>query len=64
MSCCKRKTGSIGNLSCTMAPEDDLRRFKHGCLDEFGNFIRAHAVSLGAAGIIIAFIQVIYIYGK
>lgn len=59
MSCCKRKIGSIGNVSCTMDKEDDTRRFNNGCLDEFGNFIRGHAVSLGAAGIIIAFIQVI-----
>lgn len=32
--------------------------FKDGCLISFGNFIKAHAVSLGAAGLVIALFQV------
>lgn len=32
--------------------------YKNGCLGTFGDFIKAHAVSLGAAGLAIALFQV------
>lgn len=32
--------------------------FKAGCLGTFGEFIKAHAVSLGATGLVIALFQV------
>lgn len=32
--------------------------FGTGCLDSFGSYIKAHAVSLGAAGLFIALFQV------
>jgi len=60
MSCCKRDWGSVGNSTCSLETKDRL--FTTGCLTEFGNFVRANAVSLGAAGIILAFIQLVGIF--
>lgn len=57
LSCCSVPNGIVGNFSCTVENED-TNRFKLGCLTEFSNFIEAHAVSLGAAGVVIAIIQV------
>ncbi|XP_046812133.1 CD63 antigen [Lucilia cuprina] len=56
LSCCSIPNGIVGNFSCSVTNED-TNRYKLGCLTEFSNFIAAHAVSLGAAGIVIAIIQ-------
>lgn len=37
---------------------DTATLFKVGCLGTFGDYIKAHAVSLGAAGLAIAVFQV------
>lgn len=56
MSCCRSLPGAIGTVRCIDPDHKDTLR-KTGCIDSFGNFIKAHAVSLGAAGIAIAVIQ-------
>lgn len=56
MSCCKPEVGVIGNKECTLEKPDNV--YLSGCVTEFGNFVQEHAVSLGAAGLILAFIQV------
>lgn len=56
LSCCSLPNGVVGNFSCTTNTEDP-NRYGLGCLTEFSNYIEAHAVSLGAAGIVIAIIQ-------
>lgn len=48
--------GVIGSLTCDSESEG---LFKVGCVERFGSYIKSHAVSLGAAGIAIAVIQVI-----
>ncbi|XP_052866474.1 CD63 antigen [Anopheles cruzii] len=55
MSCCRVETGAIGYVACPDTNSTTLR--KDGCVDSFGNFIKAHAVSLGAVGIALAVIQ-------
>uniref|UniRef100_A0A182J8J5 Tetraspanin n=1 Tax=Anopheles atroparvus TaxID=41427 RepID=A0A182J8J5_ANOAO len=55
MTCCRPQTGAVGSVSCPDASSNTLR--KTGCVDSFGDFIKAHAVSLGAAGIALAVIQ-------
>uniref|UniRef100_A0A336N925 Tetraspanin n=1 Tax=Culicoides sonorensis TaxID=179676 RepID=A0A336N925_CULSO len=59
MSCCEPKFGNIGSSSCKSTDENV---YKNGCIDEFGKFVRAHAVSIGAAGLILACIQLIGIF--
>lgn len=56
MSCCRPITGAIGTVKC-IDPENEWTLRKTGCVTSFGNFIKSHAVSLGAAGIAIAVIQ-------
>ncbi|EAT45474.1 AAEL003210-PA [Aedes aegypti] len=56
MSCCRTTTGAIGTVRC-MDPDHKETLRTTGCLNSFGSFIKAHAVSLGAAGIAIAVIQ-------
>ncbi|XP_063699897.1 CD63 antigen-like [Culicoides brevitarsis] len=60
ISCCKPETGIIGNRECNLKMTDKV--YQNGCVVEFGNFVQAHAVSLGAAGIVLAFIQFIGIF--
>ena len=59
LSCCRIPNGVVGNFSCTVLNED-INRYSLGCLSEFSNYIAAHAVSLGAAGVVIAVIQVCF----
>jgi len=59
MSCCSFGPGAIGSMSCT---NETLTLFTTGCAPAFGEFIRAHAVSLGAAGLSIALFQLIGIF--
>ncbi|XP_039478996.1 CD63 antigen [Drosophila santomea] len=57
ISCCDIPVGAVGTFTCndTMASVDT--RHKVGCLDGFSAYISAHAVSLGAAGVVIAILQ-------
>ena len=56
MSCCSIPDGTIGNFTCTPTAET-IREV--GCVQQFSDFIKAHAVSLGAVGIALAIVQVI-----
>ncbi|XP_058814311.1 CD63 antigen-like [Topomyia yanbarensis] len=56
ITCCKTSVGSIGVVHCPDEQHPERLR-KTGCIKSFGNYIRSHAVSLGAAGIAIAVIQ-------
>nr|XP_036226555.1 CD63 antigen-like [Bactrocera oleae]XP_036226556.1 CD63 antigen-like [Bactrocera oleae]XP_036226557.1 CD63 antigen-like [Bactrocera oleae]XP_036226558.1 CD63 antigen-like [Bactrocera oleae] len=56
LSCCYIPAGVVGSYSCTNATEN-TRRHEDGCLSKFSIFIEAHAVSLGACGIVLAIIQ-------
>lgn len=56
ISCCALPNGIVGEFTCTINNED-ANRYSDGCLAEFSNYIAAHAVSLGAAGVIIAVLQ-------
>uniref|UniRef100_A0A182SPQ2 Tetraspanin n=1 Tax=Anopheles maculatus TaxID=74869 RepID=A0A182SPQ2_9DIPT len=58
MTCCRQQTGAVGIVACPDPASATLR--KTGCIDSFGDFIKAHAVSLGAAGIALAVIQVCF----
>jgi len=59
-SCCKRQTGSIGSFACTITNTNIL--FDKGCLDVFGNFVKDHAVTLGTAAMVLAFVQFVGIF--
>lgn len=59
LSCCIIPPGATNTFTCddkseTIRPD--------GCLNAFGNFIKAHALSLGAAGISIAVVQFVGIF--
>uniref|UniRef100_A0A6B2EGM2 Tetraspanin n=1 Tax=Phlebotomus kandelakii TaxID=1109342 RepID=A0A6B2EGM2_9DIPT len=58
MTCCNIPYGTLGTFNCT----EELAAVRVGCLEEFGLFIEAHAVSLGAAGIAICIVQFIGIF--
>lgn len=51
--------GVIGSLTCD---SDSEGLFKAGCVQQFGSYIKSHAVSLGAAGIALAVIQVKFLF--
>ncbi|EDV58307.1 CD63 antigen [Drosophila erecta] len=57
MSCCTIPVGTVGTFTCNATEEVDPNRHKDGCLDGFSAYISAHAVSLGAAGVVIAVLQ-------
>lgn len=59
LSCCMVQNGVIGEFICDST---NAGLFEVGCVDQFGSFIKSHAVSLGAAGIAIAVIQVILFF--
>lgn len=56
MTCCSAQPGAIGSVSCIDPDHPDTLR-KTGCIVSFGDFIKSHAVSLGAAGIALAIVQ-------
>lgn len=56
MSCCRQAPGAIGQITCPDLPDKKTLRTT-GCITSFGAFIKSHAVSLGAAGIVLAVIQ-------
>ncbi|XP_068148868.1 CD63 antigen [Drosophila tropicalis] len=57
LSCCNVPVGAIGTFSCLNTTESIIDRHSDGCLTGFSNYIAAHAVSLGAAGVVIAVLQ-------
>lgn len=59
VSCCAEIAGTIGSFNCSASTPT---LFSHGCAESFGEYIRAHAVSLGAAGIAICIIQFVGIF--
>lgn len=58
LSCCSIPVGTVGTFSCTAENADTNRNVGIGCLLGFSNYIADHAVSLGAAGVVIAVLQV------
>ncbi|XP_017478995.1 PREDICTED: CD63 antigen [Rhagoletis zephyria] len=56
LSCCDIPDGIVGAFNCSSATENKYRH-STGCLSGFSTFIEAHAVSLGACGIVLAIIQ-------
>jgi hypothetical protein len=56
-SCCKSKPGVGGNIVCNMNNTDTATFYEKGCVEGFGDYLKAHAVTLGGVGIAIAFIQ-------
>ncbi|XP_043656082.1 CD63 antigen [Drosophila teissieri] len=57
LSCCDIPVGTVGTFNCTASMDSVDTRHKVGCLDGFSAYISAHAVSLGAAGVVIAILQ-------
>ncbi|XP_017099076.2 CD63 antigen [Drosophila bipectinata] len=57
ISCCSPVVGQVGILSCMNDVASTEVRHVDGCLGGFSNYIAAHAVSLGAAGVVIAILQ-------
>ncbi|XP_034474283.1 CD63 antigen [Drosophila innubila] len=56
LSCCTIPVGTVGTFSCNN-DINNMNRKNVGCLDGFSKYIADHAVSLGAAGIVIAILQ-------
>ncbi|XP_037960754.1 CD63 antigen [Teleopsis dalmanni] len=56
ISCCKIPNGVVGSFECS-AINEDVNRYIQGCLSEFSTYISAHAVSLGAVGVVMAILQ-------
>lgn len=57
LSCCRIPNGQFGPFSCAYEIEEKNRNKNGGCLTGFADYIKGHAVSLGAAGVIIGVIQ-------
>lgn len=58
LSCCRIPPGTVGTFSCISDINNINLNKNQGCLTGFSNYIADHAVSLGAAGVVIAVIQV------
>lgn len=56
ISCCKPKTGAVGLMTCD---EDSRNLYRMPCLKSLSVLVRDNAVTLGGAGISIAFIQLL-----
>jgi CD63 antigen len=59
MSCCVIPPGQMDSYTCN---NETTSIHGYGCAKKFGNFIKAHAVTLGAAGISIAIVQFVGIF--
>ncbi|ALC39012.1 Tsp29Fa [Drosophila busckii] len=57
LSCCKIPYGTVGTFSCSASMYSLDRNENVGCLLGFSDYIATHAVSLGAAGVVIAVLQ-------
>ncbi|KAH8283447.1 hypothetical protein KR018_002126 [Drosophila ironensis] len=57
ISCCNVPVGQAGTFNCWSNDTSVADRHESGCLDGFSNYIASHAVSLGAAGVVIAVLQ-------
>lgn len=62
LSCCSIPAGAVGTFSCNTDITNMNRNKNGGCLLGFSDYIADHAVSLGAAGIVIAILQVSLVY--
>lgn len=49
----KKFSGANIDFNCTTS---DM--YQHSCLERFGDYVKAHAVSLGAGGLVLALFQV------
>lgn len=49
---------SLGITGIEYCNENSTTIWRRGCVSAFGNYIRSHAVSLGAAGVALCIIQV------
>lgn len=56
MTCCEPISGTIGSATCAV---DSKNLYDKGCLDLFGAYIKAHALTLGASAMVLAFIQLV-----
>ncbi|XP_067620641.1 CD63 antigen [Eurosta solidaginis] len=56
LSCCSIPHGVVGSFNCSSENENP-QRHSNGCLSGFAEFIEAHAISLGACGIVLAILQ-------
>lgn len=57
-SCCDRVVGEIYAVECNL---NSTALHTKGCLDSFGDFIKNHTYKIEAAGLGIAFVQVMTI---
>ncbi|KAG4071899.1 hypothetical protein HA402_006060 [Bradysia odoriphaga] len=57
VSCCQIETGTVTTVNCTTE-----NAFDRGCLKLLTTYIEEHAVSLGAAGVIVALIQLVGVF--
>ncbi|SPP81515.1 CD63 antigen [Drosophila guanche] len=57
ISCCTIPVGAAGTFSCFNNFTSEAERHTYGCLGGFSSYIASHAVSLGAAGVVIAVLQ-------
>ncbi|KAH8273815.1 hypothetical protein KR044_001138 [Drosophila immigrans] len=57
ISCCSIPVGALGTFTCDDDNGNMNRNTNGGCLLGFSNYISDHAVSLGAAGVVIAVLQ-------
>ncbi|KAH8418838.1 hypothetical protein KR222_001031 [Zaprionus bogoriensis] len=58
LSCCNIPVGAVGTFSCDASNANNNRNGNgQGCLVGFSDYIAEHAVSLGAAGVVIAILQ-------
>jgi len=58
LSCCTIPVGAVGTFTCSNSTDNNNRNKYGGCLLGFSDYIAQHAVSLGAAGVVIAILQV------
>lgn len=58
LTCCSIPVGTVGTFTCNNATATLNRVKTNGCLPGFSDYIADHAVSLGAAGVVIAVLQV------
>lgn len=49
---------SLGVTNIAYCNDNSTTLWPRGCVSAFGNYIRSHAVSLGAAGVALCIIQV------
>ncbi|XP_059060700.1 CD63 antigen-like [Achroia grisella] len=58
VSCCPHVYGTVQNINCTIHSNES---YKVGCSDAFGNWVKAHAGSIGVAGIFLVLLQAVVV---